>query len=299
MGFMKWVLAPDKNSYGFTGQGDKGFTQLMHEGKAFVPGSYADLHGIAAAMLNQPIVALMKDSECSDGIYYQIGNTCFPGRLSAEFMTGTTKDGAKGYAFSPTSTFKRPLLYQGVVTLIKPQQAKLLLAYIGDYEVPVSANFYSNDPEQLYFTPNATGAVSLYDVNDDGVGVNDLPNIDGANTMRLYTTPGGTLYSLQIEDAGITSVTGALPTGLVTLDLTDNNIATFTAPLPAGLKNILLDGNALNVAAVSALLVEANALGLSNGNIVLTQATPAIPNSAGQAAITALEGRGYTVTVDE
>ena len=49
-------------------------------------------------MLNKPLIALSKDADCAADLYYQLGCDCVFAYLTADFSTGTTKDGVKGYS---------------------------------------------------------------------------------------------------------------------------------------------------------------------------------------------------------
>jgi hypothetical protein len=71
---------------------------LDFEMKVFIPGSYADAHEMVANMINQPLIVLTKDSNCPAKMWYQLGCDCTSAYLKADFSTGTTKDGVKGYS---------------------------------------------------------------------------------------------------------------------------------------------------------------------------------------------------------
>lgn len=96
-GFVKYALAPEKNSYDAKTIGDKGFNKFDIESSIFFPGSYAELHEAIKNWMNIPLIALEKDSNCGANFYYQLGCDCTFAYLSPEFTTGTTKDGTKGY----------------------------------------------------------------------------------------------------------------------------------------------------------------------------------------------------------
>ena len=96
-GFVKFLAAPDKNSYDATPNGDKGFVKLTHVVTAFIPGSYAEVHETMKNLLNVPLIVLVKDSSCTANMYYQIGNACTAAYASPTFTSGTTADGTKGY----------------------------------------------------------------------------------------------------------------------------------------------------------------------------------------------------------
>lgn len=69
----------------------------------------------------------------------------------------------------------------------------------------------------------------------------------------------------------------------------------------AALDNLVtldLSGNTLSVSEVSTVLTELDANGKQNGTVNLNQTPDAVPNGAGDTAITSLQGKGWTVTVD-
>lgn len=112
-GFISIALAPEKNSYDAKTIGDTLFQKLANEIKVQVPGSYAELHEEIAMLMNQPLIILIKDSNCPANMYYQIGTDCVAAYLAADFSTGTTKDGLKGYTVTITNTAEKVLLYEG------------------------------------------------------------------------------------------------------------------------------------------------------------------------------------------
>ncbi|HRN79982.1 MAG TPA: hypothetical protein PKY29_04485 [Ferruginibacter sp.] len=97
-GFIKIMLAPEKNQLNGATIGDKGFQKLDLVLDVFIPGSYALLHETVKNLLNQPLIAMTKDSDCPANMYYQLGCDCVYAYLTVDFSTGTTRDGMKGYA---------------------------------------------------------------------------------------------------------------------------------------------------------------------------------------------------------
>lgn len=96
-GFAKVSLAPEKNSLTAKTIGDLMFQKLDFELKVFIPGSYAVLHESIFNFINQQLIILTKDSNCGANMWYQLGSPCTFAYLKADFSTGTTKDGVKGY----------------------------------------------------------------------------------------------------------------------------------------------------------------------------------------------------------
>jgi len=100
--FAKLALAPEKNSLDAKTIGDTLFQKLDFELKIFVPGSYAELHEQIANLINKQLIILIKDSNCPANMWYQLGCDCTFAYLKADFSTGTTKDGIKGYTVTIT-----------------------------------------------------------------------------------------------------------------------------------------------------------------------------------------------------
>lgn len=97
-GFAKVALAPEKNSLDAKTIGDLLFQKLDFELKVFVPGSYAEVHEAIANFINKQLIVLIKDSNCPANMWYQLGCDCTFAYFKADFSTGTTKDGVKGYS---------------------------------------------------------------------------------------------------------------------------------------------------------------------------------------------------------
>ncbi|MFC4261932.1 hypothetical protein ACFOWM_03515 [Ferruginibacter yonginensis] len=117
-GFAKFALAPEKNQLSAKTIGDKGFQKLDFEASVFIPGSYAELHETVKNLMNVPLVALVKDSNCEANMFYQLGCDCVKAYLSVDFTTGTTKDGVKGYEGKLTYSNGYVQLYEGEITYL-------------------------------------------------------------------------------------------------------------------------------------------------------------------------------------
>lgn len=114
----KWIqiaLPPAKNSVDGTSIGDLGFQKLNQEIKGMIAGSYAEAHELVKNLINIPLIALIPDSNCGEGIIYQLGTECVPAYMSASFATGTTVDGVKGYQLTITSQLGYFQIYQGAI----------------------------------------------------------------------------------------------------------------------------------------------------------------------------------------
>lgn len=96
-GFAKWILATEKNKIDGATLGDKGFQKLDLTLEAMLPGSYAEQHEAVKNIINVPLIVLVPDSNCASGIFYQLGCDCVYAWATANFATGTTREGNKGY----------------------------------------------------------------------------------------------------------------------------------------------------------------------------------------------------------
>jgi hypothetical protein len=115
-GFVKMRLAPDKNAYEARTVGDRETQKFEHNLNIFFPGSHSLLHEQLMEMLNEPFIALHKDANCDADMYYQLGddkNHCW---LKANWNSGTTADGTKGYTCTLTWVSPSLLIYIGSFT---------------------------------------------------------------------------------------------------------------------------------------------------------------------------------------
>lgn len=119
-GFVKFQLAPEKNQYSAETVGDKGFTKFRNSVEIFVPGSYLEVHEALKNLKTEPLVVLVKDSNCEADMYYQVGDACLGAWIQATFQTGTSAEGVKGYVVTITNTAKSVVLYGGTITMNKP-----------------------------------------------------------------------------------------------------------------------------------------------------------------------------------
>lgn len=119
-GFVKFQLAPEKNQYNAETVGDKGFTKFRNAVELFVPGSYEEVHEAVKKLKNEPLCVLVKDSNCEVEMYYQVGDACLGAWLTANFQTGTSAEGVKGYVVTISNHAKSVVLYAGTITMNKP-----------------------------------------------------------------------------------------------------------------------------------------------------------------------------------
>ena len=97
-GFIYFSLAPEKNKLDIKAAGDTGFVKQNIEVDIFIPGSYVEAHEQVKNLLNVKLIAMVKDANCEENLLYHLGCDCQAAYLTADFSTGTTKDGNKGYA---------------------------------------------------------------------------------------------------------------------------------------------------------------------------------------------------------
>ncbi len=119
-GFASYQLAAEKNSYDAKTVGERGSQKLQHELKIFIPGSYEEAHKAVKHLLNEDLIALHKDVVCGAGIWYQFGDADDYAYLKADFSTGTTKDGVKGYNATVTCVSEGVFLYAGAIQKLTP-----------------------------------------------------------------------------------------------------------------------------------------------------------------------------------
>jgi hypothetical protein len=117
-----WIeiaLPPGKNELNAKSIGDTGFVKFAQEIKCVIAGSYAVQHELIKNLLNIPLIALIKDSNCPANMYYQLGTSCVHAYLSTDFSTGTTKEGIKGYSARISANGEYVQLYQGSTESLK------------------------------------------------------------------------------------------------------------------------------------------------------------------------------------
>lgn len=156
-GFIYFQLAPQKNSLKANTVGDVGLRKVNQEVAIFVPGSYEEVHATMAALLNQPLIVLVKDSNCDADFHYQLGCDCTFAYIGWELNTGTTVDGVKGYAVT--------LTYDGGVQIFKASGTIPMLADVATngptiISQPVSADLSAGDTLALVVGATGAGVIS-------------------------------------------------------------------------------------------------------------------------------------------
>lgn len=118
-GFIKVLLAPEKNQLNATTVGDLMFQKMDQGLEIFIPGSYAEVHEFAKEIINTPLIVISKDSECDANLHYQLGCDCTYAYLKMDFTTGTTREGVKGYKGMVTFLHKYIQLYAGAIDVLE------------------------------------------------------------------------------------------------------------------------------------------------------------------------------------
>lgn len=96
--WIKVIVSPSTGEVTASSIGEQGSKKFIKKYKGFVPGTKETLHASMAGLINEAIILLVPDSDCPSGYRYQLGCDCvFAYCESAEFTTGTLKDGKKGY----------------------------------------------------------------------------------------------------------------------------------------------------------------------------------------------------------
>ena len=119
-GFVKYMLAPEKNSYTAETSGAKMFAKFQNTVNIFIPGSYDEVHEALKHLKDEPLIVLVRDSDCGANLWYQVGNSCVYAWLQASLATGTTAEGEKGYTVTITNHAKSVILYQGAIVYNSP-----------------------------------------------------------------------------------------------------------------------------------------------------------------------------------
>ena len=117
-GFHRINGSTGKNNLEANITGEAGSLKFMKTVKVFIPGSDAELHSQISQMLNQPMIVLIKDSNCASNVWYQLGCDCEWAFIEPQggFKTGTNKDGVKGYELTISCPGSAVVLYAGAIT---------------------------------------------------------------------------------------------------------------------------------------------------------------------------------------
>lgn len=187
-GFFKIALAPGKNSFTMQSQGENASTTLKQQLTFFVAGSYDSVHATFCDLVNQPVIALIKDG--CDGSLFQLGDDCVSANMTIDFTSGTTVDGQKGYNVTILWVNDRPVFYAGFIQTyldFKSDQSPVFLVQLfrnnidennlpAEIENALSDNIYSI---YGYLAANAThNLINIGLLSGVGVKRNDLLVVD-------------------------------------------------------------------------------------------------------------------------
>jgi hypothetical protein len=118
----------------------------------------------------------------------------------------------------------------------------------------------------------------------------DSLNFSGCTSLASITTSAGEVKTPSLNVTGCSA--------LATLSLPSDTLATVTVSTLPAATTVGLQGCALNVASVNAILVALDANGLSGGVVYLDLGTSAAPTGAGIIAAANLVSKGWTVAIN-
>lgn len=114
-GFISWDCRTHSVTLTAATVGEDGAQELEWTGVFEVLGDSASTQEQMQAMLNDDVIALIKDAECASNQYVQLGNDCVSPTFKVEFDGKTTKEGKKTYKV--TVVCKKKYFYAYTVTL--------------------------------------------------------------------------------------------------------------------------------------------------------------------------------------
>lgn len=193
-----------------------------------------------------------------------------------------------------------PLLPRNIDYSILPDAQKALLTSLdlsekGLSEPPILTGctalteLYLNSND-LTDAPNLTGLTALESLGLGSNGLTTAPDLTGLTALTV-------LYLSENALTTAPDLTGL--TALAELNLGGNALT--TAPDLTGLtalETLQLNDNALPTAEVNSVLTQLDALGATDGFVDLSGGTNGIPDGDGLTAISNLEGKNWTVTVN-
>ncbi len=116
-GFIEIQCAPFKNKLDGATIGEVGSSSFDNTISAMVPGSHEALHETIRQFKNQSLIALVRDGNCSEERYYQLGCDCKGAWMAASFSTGEGKGGQKGYNITLSVEQEAVITYGGTITM--------------------------------------------------------------------------------------------------------------------------------------------------------------------------------------
>jgi len=117
--WIKVITSPNTGEVNASTIGEIGSKKFIKKYKGFVPGTKEVLHASMGGLINEPVLILAPDIECPVGFNYQIGCDCaYAYCESAEFTTGTLKDGKKGYNVEFTAPVDKVIIYPNCADIV-------------------------------------------------------------------------------------------------------------------------------------------------------------------------------------
>lgn len=115
-GFYEYVCKT--HSVKLTGEtvGDDGAREIEWTAEFVILGDSASNQEQIQRTLNDDLILLLRDSDCQDGQYIQLGNECVSPEFAVKFDGKTTKEGKKEYTL--TVKCKKKYFYTATVTKV-------------------------------------------------------------------------------------------------------------------------------------------------------------------------------------
>lgn len=114
-GFYPWRAKKHSVTIDGTPVGDPGSMNITWKLTAIILGDSASTQEQMQNMLNDDILYLVKDQNCEDGTYVQLGDECLTPEVQVTFTGNTTAQGYKEYKIEASVKGKK-FFYSGAVT---------------------------------------------------------------------------------------------------------------------------------------------------------------------------------------
>jgi hypothetical protein len=115
-GFIEYACKTHSVTLKSTTTGEDSAQELDHTAEFTVLGDSASTQEQLQRLLNDDVIALLKDADCAENQYIQLGNECVSPTFKVEFDGKTTKEGKKEYKVSVTC--KKKYFYSYTVTKV-------------------------------------------------------------------------------------------------------------------------------------------------------------------------------------
>lgn len=114
-GFYSWRLKQQPNTIAGESTGDPGTKKIVWTGTIYLLGDSASTQEQIENILNDDIICLFKDADCSSNEYIQLGDECVSPAVTVTFTGNTVADGSKEYKVDFAVPVKK-YFYSGTVT---------------------------------------------------------------------------------------------------------------------------------------------------------------------------------------